>query len=59
VDWQPLLGDFMHYECWLEHAEDALRARRPKGRRPERIGKILERWRCATPPNQLDLFEDA
>jgi len=59
VDWQPLLGDFMHYECWLEHADEALRALAKKSGRPERIGRIIKDWRCATSPNQLDLFKDA
>jgi len=52
VDWQPLLGAFTHYECWLEIASDAIRdaiaGRRAKGR--PRIARAIMQ--------QMDLFEE-
>jgi len=66
VEWQPLLGDFMHHICWLEHAQEIMDAavvgRKGLGR-PERVARILGEWfyqteveRPAGAPSQRDLF---
>ena len=51
VDWQPLLGAFTHYECWLEIARDnvadAIKGKRQPPGRPRLARAIFQ---------QMDLF---
>jgi len=57
VDWQPLLGEYMHYECWLELAWENIQTRpRAKGTpRPQRIADALQYW-FDLAPEQTELF---
>ena len=57
VDWQPLLGEFMHYECWLELATEAIQSkpRVQRAPRPQRIADALQLW-FELLPDQLELF---
>jgi len=57
VDWQPLLGEYMHYECWLELATETIRAKKvDTPSRAERIGTLLGDFSCSNDPEQIDLF---
>jgi len=50
VDWKPLIGSFMHYECWLElrweNLKRAVNGKKAKGR--PRLARAIM-W-------QMDLF---
>jgi len=57
VDWQPLLGEFMHYECWLSVATEMIQSKRlERTPRPERIADALQLWFDLEMPEQTELF---
>ena len=57
VEWQPLLGEFMHYECWLELAWETMKSHKvPSKPRPERIVDALQVWFDFEMPEQTELF---
>jgi len=57
VDWQPLLGEFMHYECWLELATEVIRSKRIEATaRPVRIADALQLWFDLELPEQTELL---